>query len=236
MKKLLIIKTGITLREIKKNYGDFEDFFVNAMGSDSQCVTVLPAYESLRFPEEKKLSGIIITGSHSMVTNYEPWSVEVSKWLRGLENSSIPILGICYGHQLIADAFGGKVDYDPRGKEVGTVLVHLTEEGKKDPLLGVLPENFPAHSFHSQRVVELPEKAVLLAENAYESHHSFRIGEHIWGVQFHPEFSRDIMKAYINGFESDLTNEGHSTEELKATLKEHSFGRILLKRFYELTR
>ena len=74
-----------------------------------------------------------------MVSDYEPWSVKISQWLKLVVETNIPVLGICYGHQLLEDILGGIVGYKHKGVEVGTVDITLTDEGKKDKLLGVLP-------------------------------------------------------------------------------------------------
>ena len=77
-----------------------------------------------------------------MVTEQDDWSIQLARWLKNTSALSIPTLGICYGHQLIAAAWGGTVDYHPGGKEVGTVNIELTEAGKNDVLLGSMPERF----------------------------------------------------------------------------------------------
>ncbi|MEL7568807.1 MAG: gamma-glutamyl-gamma-aminobutyrate hydrolase family protein [Bacillota bacterium] len=157
-----------------------------------------PAYLNKPAPELDDVSAIIITGSHSMVTDQDDWSMALCAWLRSHRSKCIPTLGICYGHQLISQAFGGQVDYYPQGKELGTVSIQLTEAGISDPLLGVLPRSFLGHVAHSQTVLQLPPGARILAKNDFEQHHAFVLDDCIWGVQFQPEFNAGITEAYTH--------------------------------------
>ncbi|NTW83981.1 MAG: C26 family cysteine hydrolase domain-containing family, partial [Chlorobiaceae bacterium] len=134
-----------------------------------------------------------------------PWSIALERWIPGIVEAAVPFLGICYGHQLLGRATGGEVGYHPLGRELGTVEIRLESEGIDDPLFSNIPETFMAHSAHSQSVLRLPPGAVLLASGKYEPYHSFRIGKAAWGVQFHPEYSADIMSADICEGENDRT-------------------------------
>lgn len=234
MKKLLIIKTGPTLDNIREKYGDFEDMIINNAGLDKGNVKVWSVFYDKAVPGLEDVSAIIITGSHAMVTDYEDWSVMLSNWLIDNASKNIPTLGICYGHQLLADTLGGVVDYHPKGQELGTVKIELTEEGKRDPLLGHLPEVFLAHVAHSQTVLKLPVNARILAKNSFDSHHAFALNNHIWGVQFHPEFNAGVTASYIEEIKGAQTKDVNSVMEMEKSVQEHHFGKILLKRFIEL--
>ncbi len=139
MKKIVILKMGETLDSILNQYGDFQDHIINRGKIDKSEVVVVNCKKEEEPPDLENIKGIIITGSNSMVSDYEPWSVKISQWLKLVVETNIPVLGICYGHQLLADILGGKVGYNHKGVEVGTVDITLTDEGKKDKLLGVLP-------------------------------------------------------------------------------------------------
>ncbi len=234
MKMLYIIKTGTTFPAILKQYGDFEEFIIRQADLDHQQAVVIDVTKNMPLPKTRQLGGVIITGSHSMVTDREVWSVTLGQWLRTLKDPGIPVLGICYGHQLLGQAFGGEVGYHPDGAEMGTVGISLTEKGWSDPLLNCLPAEFCGHVAHSQTVLKLPPNAVLLARNEYEHHQAFSLYGHIWGVQFHPEFNAGITHAYIEAQRDMLLQKGYDIKQLHDTVREHEYGKQLLKRFVEI--
>lgn len=236
MKKLLIVKTGENTKTVNEKYGDFEDRIIESLNLDAKDVIVWTAYKEEEKPDLQDVYAIILTGSYSMVSDREPWSVKTSTWLREIEHMGIPTLGICYGHQLLADSLGGKAGYHPKGKEFGTVKIELTEEGKKDPLFSILPEEFLGHVAHSQSVLEMPENATILAKNDFEPYQAFTMNDHIWGVQFHPEFDAQYTLACIDECQDGLVEDGYNIEEVKATVKENDYGKMLLNQFIQLAK
>jgi GMP synthase (glutamine-hydrolysing) len=170
-----------------------------------------------------------------MVSDRETWSVRLGRWLGRLIAKEIPVLGICYGHQLLAHVMGGRVNYHPKGQEIGTVQIKLDEDAVGDPLLGALPNYFYGHVTHSQTVLELPSETMKLAGNDFEPHHAFRIGKCSWGVQFHPEYSSEVMTSYIDEQAESLLERGVDVEKVRATVRETPEANGLLRAFVNLT-
>ncbi len=233
MRNLLIIKTGKSFDSIVRKCGDFEDWIISGMAPPSGRIRIVEAYKSPPLPDYDTVSGVVVTGSHAMVTDRKAWSKRIAQWLPGLLARGIPFLGICYGHQLLAHAMGGTVGYHPKGREVGTVTIKLGAEAAEDPLLSGLPEKFPAHVIHSQSVLKLPSGAKLLAGNEFEPHHAFRLGQSAWGIQFHPEFNARVMRSYINELADDLKHEGLNPDRLRDNVTETPDSNKLLRRFIE---
>lgn len=231
-KKILLLKTGSTHAAIKSRFGDFEDWFMQAMAQEA--VQLVNAVTTTTLPRAADFDGIVITGSPAMVTDREPWSEQLAEWLATRAHTQVPVLGVCYGHQLLAHALGGAVDWHPQGREIGTTAIHLTTAGQKDPLLGTLPATFVAQVTHAQRVNQLPQDAILLASNAYESHHAFRVGDATWGLQFHPEFSADIMRAYVQQAAGLLQQEQRDAHALLQQIAPADANDELLRRFVNL--
>ena len=232
MTRLLIVKTGDAFPEVVGAHGDFEALFQQALAADGFDAAVFDArHEPL--PDLADIDGLYITGSHAMVSDAEPWSEALKPWLRKAMERNLAMLGVCYGHQLMAAALGGVSDYHPAGRESGTHSVALTEAGRDDALLGQLPERFPAQLTHAQSVLEAPEGALVLARNAHDAYQALRYGPRQWSVQFHPEFTPEVMRAYLARQVDKLRDQGQDPEALLAGVTATPEASSLLARFAE---
>jgi GMP synthase (glutamine-hydrolysing) len=138
--------------------------------------------------------GIVVTGSYASVTERAPWMLSLGEAL--LEAAErVPVLGVCFGHQLLASALGGAVERNLRGPEVGTREVSLTAAGHDDPLLAGLPARLAVQQFHEDHVAAAPAGAVLLATGAHSPVQAFAHGPRLRAVQFHPEFDAARTRA-----------------------------------------
>lgn len=234
MKPLIIIKTGSTFPALVPRPGDFEDWIIEGMGLFADRCQVVSVYSGESLPSPNALSGVVITGSHDMVTDAHPWSEEVTRWLPGAVEHHLPILGICYGHQLLAHALGGQAGFHPRGREIGTIQLHATRHAGSDLLFGELPSEFSAHVTHAQSVLRLPPNARLLAASDFEPHHAFALGDLTWGVQFHPEFDEKVTRHYILEQRETLRAEGRDIALLLKTVRPSPIGDQLLQRFAQI--
>jgi len=233
MKKLLVIKCGATLSNLLQRKGDFEDWIVTGTGLDPEDVVIVNVEHDETLPDPETLAGAIITGSHAMVTERRPWSEQTAAWLKSAVGQ-VPLLGICYGHQLLGHALGGAVADNPLGREMGMVQVDFTPAAAADKLFNDLPTTITAPVSHQQSLRRLPEGAILLAHSAREPHQAFRYGETTWGVQFHPEFDAEVTAAYVDYCQSDLVAEGQDPDALRATCIDSPTGKTILRRFAEL--
>lgn len=192
----IILKMGSTFKELEDNYGGFADWVIRFMGAFRKQVKIIDVQKGEALPDPSGFEGIIITGAHEMITDNHDWSEKAALWVKDAVGKEVPLLGICYGHQMLAYALGGRVDNHPFGAEIGTVEIELTDAGRKDILFKQMPRKFLGHATHTQSVLKLPEGAAVLAKNGYEPIHAFRYGKCAWGVQFHPEFDSFVMEEY----------------------------------------
>lgn len=136
--------------------------------------------------------GVIISGSQSSVYDRErEWIGDLSQWVEGTVADGLPVLGVCWGHQLLAQMLGGTV----KGGSYELGYVEIAQEAK-DPIWDNIPTPFTAFASHSDHVVELPAGATLLASNE-TGVQAFR-HEQVYAVQFHPEYDLQTAEAMIN--------------------------------------
>jgi GMP synthase (glutamine-hydrolysing) len=138
--------------------------------------------------------GIVVTGSYASVTERAPWMLALGEALLGAAERT-PVLGVCFGHQLLAAALGGTVERNPLGPEVGTREVELTAAGREDSLFAGLPGRLAVQQFHEDHVSAAPPGAVLLAAGEHSPIQAFAHGPRLRAVQFHPEFDAARVRA-----------------------------------------
>ncbi|MEC4768092.1 glutamine amidotransferase [Halomonas sp. CUBES01] len=234
MSSLVIIKTGDAFPEVVDAHGDFEQLFIRQLREalpETLTLSVWDARDAVPAEPAAAYAGVIITGSHSMVSEAPPWSEALKPWLRQALADEVPMLGVCYGHQLMAAAFDGISDYHPAGRESGTHAVRLTRAGQEDPLFGQLPACFPAHLTHAQSVMQLPPDTTILAHNSHDAHQALRYGARQWSVQFHPEFTAPVMRAYLERQKAALRDQGDDPEALLLGVGDTPEASSLLRRF-----
>lgn len=234
MKQLFIVKTGSTFASTAKQYGDFEDWTRAALGPVEIAVAVVDPRQGVPLPRPSECAGVVITGSHAMVTDAHPWSLQLERWIADLIDAETPLFGICFGHQLLARATGGTVGFHPHGIEIGTTQIDLLAESAQDSIFQDLPDTFAAHVAHSQTVLELPPNAVRLAANSHEVNHAMRIGPRAWGIQFHPEFDPAIMRAYIHEQADQLRPQGINPQIVAEHVTDTPTASMVLRRFAQL--
>ncbi len=228
MGELLILKAGHKPPTFADIPGDYDQWIAAGMGRAARVVD-LERGESP--PALDGVAAAVITGSAAMVSERLPWMLAAEAWLRQAVTAGLPLLGICFGHQLMARALGGVVDFNPAGLEVGTTPIHLTAEAAADPLLGGLPARFPAQVSHRQSVLSLPPGARRLAWSGLDRHQAFAVGARAWGLQFHPEFDRRVSRRFVEHYRTRLAEEGRDAAGLLAACAETPESAGLLARF-----
>ncbi|QLC34662.1 gamma-glutamyl-gamma-aminobutyrate hydrolase family protein [Halarchaeum sp. CBA1220] len=140
-------------------------------------------------PEDYDFDAAIVTGSRASVYwDEEEWIAPTREWVARAHERGLPILGVCFGHQLVAAALGGTVEGMDE-YEIG--YRDVTHDGS-DRLFDGVDSEFTVFTTHSDAVTELPPNAELLAENDYGVH-AFRRGN-AYGVQFHPEYDTETAE------------------------------------------
>jgi GMP synthase (glutamine-hydrolysing) len=232
--KLLIVQTGATLPALLERHGDFPEWFRRGLGLKTEHIEIVRVDARQRLPRPQSIDAAVITGSGAMVSERLDWSERTADWLHNAAQAGVPLLGVCYGHQLLAHAFGGHVDYNPRGREIGTVDIERLPAAAQDALLQVAPPRFRAHATHLQSVLRPPKGAVVLARSALDDSQAIRFAPRVWGVQFHPEFNVAHMRGYLRERTEIVDSEGLDARGLKLSVVAAPHARSLLRRFVRI--
>jgi GMP synthase (glutamine-hydrolysing) len=183
-KRVLILQAGNTEPAVAAKLGDYPEWFRQVLAPHAE-LTVAKTMEG-ELPATDDYDGVLMTGSPQSVTDGKPWMEIAAAYLLQASETK-PVLGVCFGHQLLGKALGGKVEKNPLGREVGTTEVRLTAAALADPLFADLPERILVQQTHEDHVTAIPPGATLYADNAHCPVQAFGYGDRIRCVQFHPE-------------------------------------------------
>ena len=222
--RLLIVQTGST-----HLHGDYPRWFERALGLAMPVVRAHAGEKLGPALDRARPQGIIVTGSPLSVMERAPWMLELGEHLLTIGGAGTPVLGVCFGLQLLARAAGGEVVENPRGREIGTVRVRLTEAGRKDPLFAswARSHEIEVQATHLDAVDPLPPGATVLASNENTAAQAFRLSETIAGVQFHPELWAEAMRDLIASRKEKLAAEGRDAQALARQVREVQAGALL---------
>ncbi len=230
---LLIIKTGSSVPEAAEKFGDFDQWFINGIGAERFDFRTIDVHQGERLPARRNgFAAVVITGSPAMVSHRHQWSERAADWVAEAHDEGLPMLGVCYGHQLLAHALGGVVGPNPHGRRMGSFDVEISD--RDDRLLGQFAPGAVFQATHVEAVLEPPKGAQVISRTQGDPHHGLYFGNLSWGVQFHPEFDIDIMDCYIRSRRSVLSGEGIFADRLLASLRPTPCGYAVLNRFAEM--
>lgn len=191
--RVLVVQAG-SYSGPRARLGDYDAWFSELLREAGADAAIWRARDEP--PPADRPAAAVITGSSASMTRTEPWIERLCDWARSMEARGVPLLGVCFGHQMLAQAFGGRVERHPAGREVGTIELELTELGAADPLFEGVPRRFRANATHGDHVAALPPGARVLARNALVPVQAFALGPRVRGVQFHPEYTAERLRAY----------------------------------------
>lgn len=137
---------------------------------------------------------VMISGSPRDAFADDEWTHGLMAKVARLLEKRKPVLGVCYGHQILGRVKGGKVGRCEGGWELGETKVEATTEGAGSALLQGLPKQMNVMQSHRDCVLEVPGKGVLLASSPHTKVQAAQWAERVYGVQFHPEFTGEVIR------------------------------------------
>ena len=194
-----ILKTDTVRPEWVGKYGEYPDMFKHLLNEaqDGLSFSVWDA-EAGVLPNDDEIDsvcGFIITGSKSSVYDDKQWIRDLEVLIFDLHARRKKMVGICFGHQLIADELGGRTEAATSGWGVGAHLYDIVDEHW---CMAPAMRQYRVLVSHKDQVTALPEGATLLASSEFCPNAMFTIADHVFALQGHPEF--------LPGYSEDLMN------------------------------
>ena len=180
----------------------------------------------------EQYSGIISMGAHAGVLEEDKhaWMSHERKIMQWALDTETPLLGLCFGSQLLASAAGGRI-YKAETGEFAWTKVDMLPAAANDPVIGTLGETVDAFQFHYDNI-ELPKNAVLLGESN-GTIEAFRVGSSAWATQFHPEVGLSQQLAWLSTYRGAFIREGIDINEQIA--KSHELAASYRKQAWDLS-
>lgn len=174
--------------EYQPRHGDYPAMFVQLLGDAGIAAEQIDSYDVQRepYPELTAYAGYLITGSKYSVYDKEAWIAELAEFVGAAMAIGRKVVGICFGHQLLAHFFGGHVGVASNGWVVG---VHQNSVHTQLPWMQPRADNLSMLSSHQDQVQALPKGAQLIASTEHCPMAGFVVGNIALGLQSHPEFS-----------------------------------------------
>ena len=204
--KIGILKCDSTNEHFREEHGDYQDWYKSLFQSVDPSLE-FETYDVIlgEYPKNLRENDVyLISGSRYGANDGDKWFDDLEIFVLELQHQKHPLVGICFGHQMIAKALGGKTELASQGWGVGVQNYQkiLTEPWMEPDL-----EQFSILSFHKDQVTKLPEGAVLIAENDFCPYSAYYIGEWLISFQGHPELTKDYVRALLHHRENILGQE-----------------------------
>ena len=194
--KIGILATGITPDELIDQHGSYAEMLMQLFDhAQHQFDYELFDVRDGVFPQDvERCDGWIITGSKFNVDDDYDWIVKLKQLILDIDAVGNPIVGICFGHQIIAEAFGGKAEAYQGGWGVGLHRYDIIGEPR---FIADAPESFAISAMHRYQVTEKPDNASLFAASDFCEYAGLIYGNNILTLQAHPEFNLQYEEALV---------------------------------------
>nr|XP_043628798.1 gamma-glutamyl peptidase 5-like [Erigeron canadensis] len=222
MKRYAVLLCAEDSEYVKKIYGGYFGVFVKMLAEEGEIWDVFRVCNG-HFPSDDEIGvydGFVISGSCSDAHGNDVWICKLLVLLNKLDLLNKKVLGICFGHQVLARALGGKVTRATSGWDIGIRNINLSTSTKTLANLK-LPTRLSLIECHRDEVCELPPKVEVLASSDKTGVEMFRYGNHIMGIQGHPEYTKDILMQLIDRLlQRSYIEEGYAVKA-RASLDEN---------------
>ncbi len=220
-----ILQTGDAPEELQQQHGNYSNMFIRLLGQNHADFE-FEVYRVLdgQIPDDVNLNdGWLITGSRFSAYGKQPWIPALKSFIRNIVDAGLPLVGICFGHQIIAEALGGRVEKSDKGWGLGLDTYTLASgspiDGKKQLTLNI---------FHQDQIVKLPPGAEIYASSDFCEYAGMVIGDQVLTIQAHPEFQADFNRQLLEVRKTSVIPEAlahRAIEELNEQDAQHDSNR-----------
>ena len=196
MMKIGILLVGRASEDLVDEYGTYAEMLIALINTEEQ-VFEFKTFNILddEFPKDYlECDGWIVTGSPHGVYEDHSWIPTVSQLINNVYEANLPIFGVCFGHQLIAQALGGHVEKSEKGWGLG---LHTYQVNNKPDYMSNLSEEVTLNICHQDQVLRSPQGATVYAKSEFCENAGFYIKDKVLTMQAHPEFLVDFTKALL---------------------------------------
>ena len=195
--KIGILLVGRASEDLVEKYGTYAEMLIALINSDEKVFEfeTFNILDSIFPKNHLECDGWIVTGSPHGVYEEHSWIPAVSQLINDIYNANLPIFGVCFGHQLIAQALGGHVEKSIKGWGLG---LHTYKIDNSASYMGNLSEELTLNICHQDQVLQLPENSTLYASSEFCENAGFYIKDKVLTMQAHPEFKVDFTEALLN--------------------------------------
>ncbi|KAJ6409373.1 hypothetical protein OIU84_008966 [Salix udensis] len=205
---------------VTKMYEGYFGVFVRMLAEEGEAWSVYRVVSG-EFPEDDEIDtfdGFVITGSCNDAHSNDVWICKLLNLLKKLDSIKKKILGICFGHQILCRALGGKTGRATSGWDIGIKTINFSTSWRLSSSVKT-PAALSVIECHRDEVKELPPRAEVIAWSDKTGIEMFRCGDHAMGIQGHPEYTKDILLHLINRLlRCNFITDSYA-EEIKANLE-----------------
>ena len=181
--KIGILQTGMAPDALKDDLGDYPDLVARLLAGKGLSFDTYRVVEGVFPPSVNACDGWLITGSRHGAYEDHPWIPRLEDFIRAAYAARVPLVGICFGHQIVAQAMGGKVERHPNGWAVGATDYDFGDKSLR------------LNAWHRDQVTQVPSMAKVIGRNAFCANAALLYDDRVFTVQAHPEFRPE----FVNG-------------------------------------
>lgn len=196
--RICILENGRTPDDLIDRFGSYPMMIERWLSPflPEATFTYLSPVSGDKLPAPSDFDGYILSGSKYSTYERSPWMIALIAFLQQLRQERIPVFGICFGHQIMADAYGGLNAKSEKGWGVGSQLYEYEAQA--------LPDSYAAYVFHQDQVKKIPPEATRVGGSSHCENGVFAYSFPAISVQYHPEFTAEYIKVLAEKFRGDL--------------------------------